>query len=139
MKSASTSAEKWQSRAGAASADYAEGAEKTDKDQSTKAIAAKEIYKAALNESFARDAYAKGLQKSGKAGWLRGIQQKGSQNFATGIMTENARSKYVTNSGRFDSARNAAANLPRQAKGSAANLNRVTAVVNALRAVKIGK
>lgn len=139
MKSASMSVEKWQNRASAASTDYLEGAQKTDKDQASRAIAAKEIYKAELTASFGRDSYAKGLSKSGKAGWIKGIEQKGGQNYSTGVTTESARSKYVTESGKFDGARNAASNLPRAQKGSAANLNRVTAVVNALRAQKIGK
>ena len=40
---------------------------------------------------------------------------------------------------KYDSARKAADSLPRQGRGSAANLARVAAVANALRAVKVGK
>lgn len=139
MKTANEAVVKWQSRAGAASSDYGEGARKTDKDQAVRAVAAKEVYKQALTESFARDAYAKGLQRSGKQGWLNGVEQKGVQNFATGVGSDVARSKYVTNSSKYDSARKAADSLPRGARGSAGNLARVAAVANALRAVKIGK
>lgn len=139
MKTASQSVGKWSERTSSASQLYVEGARATDKDQSAKAIAAKEVYKAALNESFGRDSYAKGLAKSGRAGWIAGVEQKGGQNFSTGVGTETAKTKYVTNSSRYDSARNAAASMPRGPRGSAGNLARVAAVANALRAVKVGK
>lgn len=138
-KTANTAVIKWQQRAAGASGDYSEGARTTDKDQAQRAIAAKTIYQQTLTESFGRDAYAKGLQKSGKAGWLEGVEQKGVSNYSTGVSAEIARSKYVTNSSRYDSARKAADGIARGPRGSAANLNRVTAVVNALRAVKVGK
>lgn len=139
MKSASQAVLKWQQRASGASSDYAEGARTTDKDQAQRAIAAKTVYQQALTESFGRDAYAKGLQKSGKSGWLAGVEQKGSQNYSTGVTADVARSKYVTESAKYDSARKAADSLPRGPRGSAQNLNRVTAVVNAMRAAKVGK
>lgn len=138
-KSASEAVMKWQNRASAASGDYAEGAQTTDKDQAQRAIAAKAIYQQALTESFTRDAFAKGLQKSGKSGWLAGITQKGQTNYATGVSADMARSKYVTESGKYDSARKAADTLPRAGKASQQNINRVIAVIQAQRAVKVGK
>jgi len=136
-KSASTSATKWAQRAGAAASDFAEGARTTTKDQAQSAIAAFELYKQGLTESFAKGRFAKGLNKSGKAGWLKGITEKGESNYMTGVTTEGAKSKYATESARFDGARNAAASMPRGSKGSPANLARVAAVANAQHAVKI--
>jgi len=133
-KSASASAQKFVERASAASGDYVQGAEQTTKDQSAAAIGAKEIYKQALTASFTKDSYAKGLQKSGKAGWIKGVQTKGGERFASGVSA--SMQKYATNSAPFDSARNAAASLPRGLKGSETNLARVKAVVVALRAAK---
>ncbi len=139
MKTATTAVTKWQSRAAGASADYAEGARTTDKDQAQRAIAAKAIYQQGLTESFGRDAYAKGLARSGKQGWLQGVEQKGASNYSTGVSAEVARSKYVTNSSKYDSARKAADTIARGPRGSAANLSRVNAVVTALRAAKVAK
>jgi predicted AAA+ superfamily ATPase len=139
MKNANEAVGKWQTRAGSASTDYADGASSTTKDQAQSAIAAKTVYQQALTESFGRDAYAKGLGRSGKQGWLKGVQEKGQQNYSTGVSANSAREKYVTNSSKYDSARNAANSLPRGARGSAGNLARVAAVANALRAVKVGK
>lgn len=139
MKTANTAVTKWQTRAGAATGDYAEGARTTDKDQAQKAIAAKNVWQQALTESFGRDAYAKGLLKSSKAGWLQGVEQKGVSNYGTGVSADIARSKYVSESSKYDSARKAADSIARGPRGSTTNLSRVTAVVNALRAVKVGK
>ena len=135
MKTAQESAQKFVDRASSASGLYKEGAEKTTKDQSARAIASKKLYQEGLTASFSRDSYAKGLQKSGKAGWLDGVVKKGADRYAGGISV--SASKYATNSGRFDGARQAADNLPRGLKGSQTNLDRVKAVVNALRAVKV--
>ena len=130
MKTAQQSAEKYSTRASAASGDYVEGAQSTQKDQAAAAIAAAPIYAQALQASIASGSYAKGLQKSGKTKWLKGVTEKGSGRFAEGVM--GAQSSYAQESSRFDSARGAAASLPRQVKGSPANIQRVTAVVNAL-------
>jgi len=136
MKSAQQVAEKFVTRAGAASGDYVSGAEQTSKDQSAAAIASKAVYQQALTASFSRGSYEKGLAKSGKSGWLAGVRSKGQDRFGTGVAA--SASKYATESAKFDGARGAANNLPRGVKGSPTNLARVTAVVNALRAAKTG-
>lgn len=136
MKTASQSAQKFVERAGQASGDYVAGAESTSKDQSSAAIAASAIYAQAVQASITKGSYAKGLQKSGKAGWLAGVKAKGAERFASGVAA--SASKYATESAKFDSARNAAASLPRGLKGSETNFARVKAVATALRAVKVG-
>lgn len=135
MKTAQDSALKFVERASSASGLYKSGAESTSKDQAARAIASKKIYQDGLTASFSRDAYAKGLSKSGKAGWLEGVQKKGADRYAGGIAVSG--SKYATNSAKYDGARMAAENLPRGLKGSETNLARVKAVVSALRAVKV--
>lgn len=134
MKSASASAQKFAERAAAAATDYVRESEATSKDQAAAAIAAKEVYKQALTASFSKDAYAKGLGKSGKGGWLKGVKEKGADRFAGGVAV--SASKYAQNSAPFDSARGAASSLPRSVKGSPQNMARVTAVVTALRTAK---
>lgn len=136
MKSAQASAEKFVNRASGASSDYVSGVQSTAKDQAARAIAAKKIYQDSLVQSFSRDAYAKGLQKSGTAGWKEGVAKKGADRYASGVSV--SASKYATNSGKFDAARGAAESLPRGIKGSDTNMNRVKAVVTALRTAKIG-
>lgn len=139
MRTASQSARRWSEGAAASTGRYVEGAQQTTKDQSAAAIAAKPLYQQGIQEALAQGRYEKGLQKSGKSGWLRGINEKGAANYGTGVTAQSAESAYVQNSGKYDAARDAAKGTPRQAKGSPANLQRVAAVVNALRAVKVGK
>lgn len=136
MKSAQSVAEKFVTRAGAATGDYVSGSEQTTKDQSAAAIAAKTLYQQALTASFGRGAYEKGLAKSGKAGWANGVRTKGSERYGSGVAS--SAGKYAQESGKFDSARGAASSLPRGLKGSATNLSRVSAVVAALRTAKTG-
>lgn len=136
MKSASQSAQKFVERAGAASGDYVSGAEQTTKDQSAAAIAAAPNYAAGVQAAITRGAYAKGLQASGKAGWLKGVKEKGANRFAEGVAS--GAGKYATNSGKYDSARGAAASLPRGPKGSEANYTRSKVVGQALRKLKTG-
>lgn len=137
MKTASQSAQKFVERAGAASGDYVSGAQQTTKDQSAAAIAAAPNYAAGVQAAIARGAYAKGLQTSGKAGWLKGVTEKGANRFAEGVASGAA--KYATNSGKYDGARGAASSLPRGPKGSEQNFARAKAVGQALRAAKVGK
>ena len=136
MKTASQVAQKYAERASAASGDYVDGARTTTKDQAAAAIAAADIHKAATTAALNAGRYAAGLQKSGKAKWLKGVTEKGGNRYGEGVA--GAASIYATESGRFDSARSAASSLPRGIKGSAQNIARVTAVVNALVKAKTG-
>mgnify|MGYP007071617666 CR=1 FL=1 len=138
MKTASDSAKKWGERAGSAAGDYVKGAQNTTKDQAANAKAAIPVMKAAINKAIDSGRVAKGLDKSGKAGWQRGIEEKGGSRYSEGVNTAGAQSKYATNSGAYDSARNASANMPRGEKGSLVNLAKVATVVNALRKQKVG-
>ena len=137
MKSASQSADKYASRAAASSSDYVAGAQNTTKDQAAAAIAAAGIYAQATQAAITDGRYAKGLQKSGKSKWLAGITSKGGNRFGEGVAS--AGPAYATASAAFDSARGAAASLPRGIKGSPQNLQRVAAVVAAQIKVKTGK
>lgn len=136
MKSAQAASTKYVERAGQASADYVQGAEGTQRDQAAAAIAAKANYAAGVTAAITRGAYEKGLQASGKAGWLEGVRRKGQNRFAEGVAA--GQLKYATNSGKYDAARGAADALPRGPKGSEANYARAKAVGQALRKTKVG-
>lgn len=138
MRPAAKAVETWAERAAAASDDFLRGSEETTRDQAALAIAAIPVMRTEFNLAVDRGRVARGLQRAGRAGWLAGIREKGVNNFSTGVMTPRARQLYVENSGRFDAARGAAAALPRGPKGSPQNIARVTAVVNALRAARVG-
>ena len=135
-KTAAQVAGKYAERAANAAGDYVAGAQGTSKDQSAAAKAAIPIMKSELMKAIDSGRVARGLDRSGKAGWLAGVVGKGSERFASGVAAGQA--KYATNSAKFDVARGAAAALPRGARGSETNLARVKAVVSALRVAKVG-
>lgn len=135
MKSAQEVSRKFAERAANASQDYVTGVETTSKDQAANAIAAKGIWKQALDQAAAGDRFAKGLAKAGKAGWIAGVKAKGGDRFASGVTV--SAGKYAEGSGKYDQARKAADSMPRGLKGSDTNLARVKAVVAAQRAVKV--
>ena len=137
MKTAQSVVEKFITRAGAATADYVKGVKETTKDQAARAIAAIPLMKAELIAAIDRGAVAKGLQKSGKAGHLKGVIEKGADRFGPGVAVSGA--QYLAESSKYDAARAASENMPRGAKGSSTNLAKVATVVNALRAVKVGR
>lgn len=135
-KSASESAQKFVERASNASSDYVKGAQESNKDQAAAAIAGKANWAAGIQAAITAGRYEKGLQQSGKAGWLKGVTEKGGNRFAEGVAS--GASKYATNSGKYDGARNAAASLPRGPKGSEQNYTRAKTVGMALRKMKVG-
>ena len=137
MKSASQVAEKYATRAAAASGYYVQGAQSTSKDQAAAAIASKAIYAQATQQAITEGRYEKGLQRSGKTKWLKGVTEKGGNRFGEGV--SQAAGDYATRSAAFDTARAAASSLPRGIKGSPQNIQRVTTVVNALVAAKKAK
>lgn len=139
MKTAQQSGAKWQGNSANGAQNYIKGASETTKDQAALAIAAKQNWKAGLDAAAAAGSYEKGLGRSGKQGWLEGVHQKGAQNFGTGVQSARAVTKYEQNSGKYDSARTAAAAIARGPKGSPGNIQRVAAVAAAERAVKVGK
>lgn len=134
MKTAQESASKFVERAGVAAGEYAKNARSTTKDQAALAIAAAGRYASEVQAAITRGAFAKGLQKAGKQAWLDGVEKKGQVRFPEGVRESSA--KYAANSGKYDAARNAAANLPKGAKASEAQFARSRAVALAQRAVK---
>lgn len=135
MKTAQQAAQKFVARAAVASSDYAQGVRESTKDQNAAAIAAADNYKTAVIEAANAGRFAAGLRKAGKQKYLDGVAQKGESRFSEGVAAGAA--AYASESARFDTARNAAASLPRGPRGDARNLARVAAVANAQRAVRV--
>lgn len=136
MKDAQSVAAKFAQRGAAASSEYVEGAKNTDKDWQQRTVAAGQNYRTAVTEAASRGAFEKGVAAAGTQAWREGVTEKGGARFASGITA--GATKYATNSAKFDGARKAAAGLPRSVKGSPQNMQRVQAVVSALRKQKTG-
>jgi hypothetical protein len=87
-------ADKWVTRTGAASTDYAEGVAQSAKDPSALAIAAQSRLLANFTQSVQSGKWANALRASGKAGWQAAVAAKGVANFQNGVNA--ARDKVAT-------------------------------------------
>lgn len=83
-------AAKWARNASAASADYVDGAQRTDKDPTALAIANKSRLLAAFNDAVNSGRWEQALRAAGKSGWLNGIATKGATNYANGVQQAEA-------------------------------------------------
>lgn len=85
LPDAATVAAKWASRAGSAGQDYLAGAQRTDKDPTALAIAAKPRLIANFQARVNDGTWESRLRAVGKAGWLAAVADKGVANYQTGV------------------------------------------------------
>lgn len=85
MIDAQAAAAKWARNASAASADYVDGAQRTDKDPTALAIANQSRALSGYQEAITSGRWAAALRSAGKSGWLEGIATKGATNYANGV------------------------------------------------------
>lgn len=127
-------AEKWSRRASGASEDYKSGVETTAASWSAAAGAAKDVWKQAITAAAGRGAFEKGVARAGDAKWKANTTAKGPMRYAQGVGVAQADyssqvAPYLQLIGATD--------LPmRGPAGSAGNYARVSAIGNALRALK---
>jgi len=127
-------AEKWSRRAGSAGQEYTEGVSMTSRSWAANATAAKANYAAGVQAAAGRGAYEKGVGKAGDARWKRNSVEKGSMRYGPGVEQAkgdfaNAIAPVLETIARTDLP-------PRGPAGSAGNYARVSALGNALRALK---
>jgi hypothetical protein len=77
-------ATKWAQRTAAASQEYTQGVQNTDKDPTALAIAGGQRYIQRVTDAFNSGKWANGLRRSGKAGWQAATLAKAA-NFSTGV------------------------------------------------------
>lgn len=137
VKGVSAAAEKWQRRAGSASDEYARGVQSTQADWAAATAAAKDAWKAGVNEAAARDGFSKGVQAAGNGRWKEMATKKGPARFAEGVSVgqsdyQQGVAPYLELIARTD--------LPaRGATGSEGNYARVSTLGKALRNLKTGR
>lgn len=91
---ATTVAQRWATNGAASSGKWQENANATTVDPTALAIAAGPKYLQNVQTAYQQGRYQRGLQRSGKAGWLAGINGKGAANFSNGI--SQSESKFAT-------------------------------------------
>lgn len=135
IKSLDRIGEKWSRVTQAATQDYTAGIDNPRTDWAQAALKAEPNFIAGVQAAISRKSFGKGVTKAGTAKWQQNARDKGAPRFAQGVQV--ARPAYEEG---FAPYRQVIANLnlpPRGPKGDASNINRVTAVTQALRAEKL--
>ena len=133
IKPIEESSDKWVRRASVASQDYLKGIQNPKRSWSESSVSAEGNYKAGVVAAANAGRYAKGVKKAGDSKWKEMASSKGPGRFAEGVSI--GKDDWQKGFAPYHSAI-ASLNLPpRGPKGDPKNLQRVTAVANALRAV----
>lgn len=136
VKSGALVAEKWARVTPQRSEDYKLGVQNPRTPWAASAAAANERYKTGVQESIARNGYAKGVQQAGDQKWQTKSLAKGPSRFAEGVALS-APEYQAAVQPYLDTI--AATVLPaRFAKGDPRNIERVRVLAMALRKKKTG-
>lgn len=137
IKDIGESARKWANRAAVAGEDYRAGIAnpRTPWDQAS--IAADGNYRQGVTAAAQAGRFMAGVRKAGAEKWRRNATNKGPQRFAEGVNL--ATDEWQAGFNPYQAAIGSLQLPPRGPAGSAANLQRVTAIAQALRRVKEGQ
>lgn len=137
VKDPTSTANKWDTNAGNATAAYTAGIQAPKAPQAASAIAAVARWQASVQDPGAAARFTGHLAKAGDAAWSTGAMGKGKDRYPGGIHA--AKGKYLTNVSPFLAAI-AGVTLPDKGlRGSSQNYARVQAVGDALHALKISR
>jgi len=134
IKDLATASGKYSRRAAVAGEDYKAGVQSPRTPWDTASIAADASYRQAVTQAATGGRYAAGVRRAGAQRWVEGATAKGPGRFAEGVQL--AEGSWQAGFAPYHQAI-ASLQLPaRGPAGSAGNLQRVTAVAQALRAVR---
>jgi len=133
IKPIEESSDKWVRRASVASTDYLNGIQSPKKSWAQASMEAEQNYKTGVTAAANAGRYGKGVKSAGDSKWKENATAKGPGRFAEGVSL--AKDDWQKGFAPYQNAI-AALNLPpRGPKGDPKNIQRVSAVDNALRAV----
>jgi hypothetical protein len=134
-KDITTIAAKWSTRAQAAGPDYTAGVKTTTKDWAGLTTAAAPNWSQGVSEAVSSGRFAKGVTAAGTDKWRNAASGKGAQRYPTGV----AAGGPAYNAG-FNPFLTTIQNVnlpPRSPRGSPNNIQRVSAIADALHAKKL--
>lgn len=135
VKPASSSADKFATRAQNAAQDYAAAVANSQKDQAALAVAAQASWTAALSNPATVARWARKLQATGTAGWKAMVAAKGALRYGPGAVA--AKAKWATNVQPFFDVLSGLSLPNRLPKGDPGNNARAAQVAAALHAKKV--
>ena len=122
-------------RASAATEDYTSGVQNPRTDWQAATLAAEGAQAAGVQQAISRKRFSKGVQRAGTARWQAKSTSLGAQRFAGGVAA--GASDYANNVAPFLQTIEATTLPPRGPKGDPRNIQRVSAIDQALRAKKL--
>lgn len=128
---------RWARKAGQATVDYEAGVKDPRSDWAVSALAAESTYTAAVQESLSRKAWGAGVKKAGSGRWQEKSLQVGAGRYAPGVAA--AQTDYELGVGPYQAAMERLQLPARGPKGSPQNLARVSAVMTAMRQLKVSQ
>lgn len=128
---------RWVRRAGSAQQEYEEGVRSPRADWATATVASAPVHTTATQQALADGRFAKGVQAAGSSRWQSKALSKGAPRFGPGVA--DAESDYQKGVQPYLDVLNNVTLPPRGPKGDPKNIQRVIAVVTALRNKKLGK
>lgn len=136
VKDAAASAQKFVARAQAAGGDYTKGVTNAGDAWQANSAASKDSYAAGVQAAIGRDAYTKGIQKSGAAKYVSRASGVGSARYPQGVAGAGPNWQSATQP--YLDTLSALSLPPKRPRGDPGNIARVAAVAAALRAKKLG-
>ena len=135
IKSVDAIASKYASRGAAAGADYAAGVASPRQDWQAATVAAENTYAQGVQTAIGNKSFSKGVNAAGTAKWQRKAASVGAQRYPTGVTA--AKSDYQNGVAPYLQVIAGLTLPPRAPKGDPSNINRVSAIAQALRAKKL--
>jgi len=126
--------DKWSRRATAAGPDYTAGIQAPRVPWSQGAIGAKEAWKQGVTDAASKDLFSKGVSKAGDAKWLNKALNLGARRYPEGVSA--AKDDYKNNFAPFYDALGKVSLPPRAPRGDPRNVERVKAIMTAMRQTK---
>jgi hypothetical protein len=136
VKSIADVSAKWAKRAGAATPEYEAGLGNPKADWAAATQAANAAYQSGVQEAIGRGAFPKGVREAGSEKWSRKALAVGKVRYGPGVTA--GLSDYTAGEGPYLDALGRISYPAKGNKGAAQNIERVRAVMDAMRAQKTG-
>lgn len=130
---------KWSTRAAAAGQAYQAGVQNPKNPWASSTAAAASNWATGVQNAVSNGTFAKGVQTAGDAKWQAGATTKGVTRYPQGVQAPTATTNFSNGFGKYQQVLTSLQLPARLPKGDPGNMQRVQAVVTALRNAKMGK
>jgi len=137
IKPIQQSADKWSNRSAGAAGDFAQGVNNPRTPWAAASQAAEGNYNSGVTAAMVKKRYGIGVGKAGDAAWKKGATGKGPGRYVEGVTLD--KDNWPKGFAPYQAAISGINLPPRGMKGSPQNIQRVSAIATALRAVREGK